>query len=106
MKDKVKKQVQGFVAFVREQGVMGLAIGFVLGGSTKELISSFVDDIIRPILNLLIGSTVGLEELAFYNIKYGSFLVSLIDFIMIAAVVYFVFKGFKLHRLDLKKETK
>ncbi|MBT6253995.1 hypothetical protein HOI83_02080 [Candidatus Uhrbacteria bacterium] len=106
MKQKVKKQVQGFVVFVREQGVMGLAIGFVLGGSTKELISSFVDDIIRPILELMIGSTTGLEGLTFYSIRYGSFLVASIDFLMIAAVVYFVFKGFKLHRLDLKKEKK
>ena len=106
IKLEAKRKVQGFVEFVREQGIMGLAIGFVLGGSTKELVTSFVDDIIRPVLNLFIGSTDGLQALEFRGILYGSFLVAIIEFILIAVVVYFVFKGFKLHRLDIKKKKK
>ncbi len=103
---KVKQKMHGFVEFVREQGVMGLAIGFVLGGSTKELVTSFVEDIVRPVIELFIGSTDGLASLAVGNIKFGSFLVAVLDFLIMAAVVYFVFKGFKLNKLDLKKEKK
>lgn len=99
--------MKGFLNFIREQGVVGLAIGFILGGSAREVVNSLVEDIIDPILGLILGVTDGLAEATFLlsgaEIRYGSFVSVLIDFAIVAAVVYFVFKGLGLDKLDLKK---
>ena len=94
----------GFIQFIREQGVIGLAIGFILGGAVGKVVSSFVTDVINPLIGLVFGSVDGLAEMAIGTIKLGSFLSALIDFGIIAAVVYFVFKGLKIDRFDAKKE--
>ncbi|NCO05077.1 MAG: MscL family protein [Candidatus Magasanikbacteria bacterium] len=94
----------GFIDFVREQGVVGLAIGFILGGAVSKLVSSFVTDLVQPVIGLILGSTEGLKSMSYASIKYGNFLSTLIDFILVAAVVYFGFKALRIDRLDKKKK--
>jgi len=105
-KKKKAKGLRGFVDFVREQGVVGLAVGFVLGGSVKEVVSSLVEDIINPLLGVVLGSGEELEravvELGSVEIMWGSFVSTLIDFMVIALVVYFGVRGLGLGRLDKK----
>jgi large conductance mechanosensitive channel len=96
--------MHAFLAFIREQGVIGLAIGFIMGGATSKVVSSFVADIVQPLLGLLIGSTDGLSAFAVGPVHLGAFLVALIDFVIIAAVVFYLFKGLKLDALDAKKQ--
>ena len=96
--------MKGFLTFIREQGVMGLAIGFILGGAVSKMVTSLVQNIIQPLLGYVIGSTEGLNSLAFGPITYGQFITALIDFLLIAAVVYFIFKGLGFDKLDKKKE--
>lgn len=97
---------RGFVVFIREQGVVGLAVGFLLGGAVSKLVSAFVTDIINPIIGGLIGLD-GLKGASFHigsaNFLWGDFLTTLIDFIIVAAVVYYGVKGLRLDRLDIKK---
>ena len=99
-----KNSMKGFLTFIREQGVMGLAIGFILGGAVSKMVTSLVQNIIQPLLGYVIGSTEGLNSLAFGPITYGQFITALIDFLLIAAVVYFIFKGLGFDKLDKKKE--
>ena len=99
-----KNSMKGFLTFIREQGVMGLAIGFILGGAVSKMVTSLVQNIIQPLLGYVIGSTEGLNSLAFGPITYGQFVTALIDFLLIAAVVYFIFKGLGFDKLDKKKE--
>lgn len=100
--------MKGFIQFIREQGVVGLAVGFVLGGSIAKLVTAVVTDLINPILGLLLGSVGGLKsaffEMGSAKIMYGDFLSSCIDFIVIALVVYYGVKGLGLDKLDKKKE--
>ncbi|MBU1033644.1 MscL family protein [Patescibacteria group bacterium] len=100
--------MKGFIEFIREQGVVGLAVGFILGGAISKMVSSLVNDIINPLLGVLLGSTGALAnsyfEIASVKIMWGSFLGSFIDFLVIAMVVYFGFKGLKLDKLDKKKK--
>jgi large conductance mechanosensitive channel len=103
---KIKQIHLGFIQFIREQGIVGLAIGFILGGAMNRVVSSLVNDMINPSIALLFGSTAELASLAYGNVRYGQFLVNLIDFVILAAVVYFVFRGLKLDRLDIKKDPK
>lgn len=95
--------IVGFVTFIREQGVVGLAIGFILGGAVSGLVKSFVDDIINPIIGLMFGSVEGLSEWMIGPVSIGSFVSVFINFVIVAAVVYFMFKGLRLDKLDKKK---
>jgi large conductance mechanosensitive channel len=100
--------MKGFLEFIREQSVVGLAVGFLLGGAVAKLVASFVTDIINPIIGLITGAAGDLKNASFQigpaSIMYGKFISSLIDFIIIAFVVYFVVKGLKLDKLDKKKK--
>ncbi len=101
--------MKGFIDFIREQGVMGLAIGFMLGGAASTVARSLVSDIVNPVVGIFLGKPENLKELKFTiagsEVLYGNFLSSLLDFVVIAIVVYYVFKGLKLDKLlDKKKE--
>lgn len=102
-----KTQLNGFMDFIRAQGVVGLAVGFILGGAVSKVVSSLVDDIINPILGVILGSAAGLAELSLKigdtQIMWGSFVSVIIDFAVIALVVYYGVKGLGLDKLDKKK---
>lgn len=85
---------------------MGLAIGFVLGASVNEVVKGLVTFVIDPLVGLIWNTSGGLSSLTVGVVELGAFLALIIDFLIIAAVVYFVFKGLGLDRLDLKKEDK
>lgn len=100
--------MKGFIEFIREQGVVGLAVGFILGGAVSKVVASIVTDLINPILAALIGAVGNLSDaylqLGTAKILYGDFISALIDFSVIAFVVYFGVKVLKLDVIDKKKE--
>jgi large conductance mechanosensitive channel len=99
--------MKGFLDFVREQGVVGLAVGFILGGAVAKLVSSVVNDLVNPILGIFLGAAGDLKtaylQLGPAKLMLGSFIGNLIDFLVIAFVVYFGVKALKLDKLDKKK---
>ena len=101
--------MNNFIQFIREQGVVGLAIGFILGGAVSELVKSLIADVINPVVGLLLGSVEGLKaaSVTFFGatIAWGDFASTLINFMVIAAVVYFGFNGLGLSKLDKKKDA-
>lgn len=98
--------MKGFLDFVRTQGVVGLAVGFILGGAVSTVVKSIVDDIVNPLIGILLGKAEGLMTatltVAGATVKYGSFINALINFVVIAAVVYFGVKALRLENLDKK----
>ena len=107
------KQVKGFADFIRTQGVVGLAVGLLLGTAVTVLVKSLIDNVIMPPIGLLLGSGDGLKGLTWTIgkagndpavIQYGTFLNDLINFMLIALVVYVVFHSLGLTKLDKKKE--
>lgn len=105
--ETIKGKVSGFMDFIREQGVVGLAIGFVLGGAVSKTVTSLVDNIINPLVGLLMGKVNLVDKMVVIGnatIKWGAFASTIIDFVIVAAVVYFGFKALGLDRLDKKKE--
>lgn len=102
------EKLRGFKDFIQEQGVVGLAIGFILGAAVGKVVSSFVNDIIMPLLSPILGAKEGIASahimIGDVALKYGNFISTLLDFIILAAVVYFVVKGMGLDKLDKKKE--
>src|SRR5689334_16941657 len=99
--------MKGFLQFIREQGVVGLAVGFILGGAVSKLVSGIVDDLINPLLAIGLNHIANLKDAYFKigasKILWGDFVNILINFIVIALVVYFGVTLLKLDRLDKKK---
>lgn len=109
---KAPKWLQGFTDFVREQGVVGLSVGLILGIGAKGVVDSLVANIFNPLIGLLYGG--GDFSAKYHCLKtvdgactsqlgYGSFVNALISFFIVAAVVYFVVKSLKLDKLDKVK---
>ena len=99
--------MKDFLQFIRQQGVFGLAIGFILGSSVSKVVTSLVNDIINPVLGVVVGSTKGLEKAALQfgqtKILYGHFISVLIDFLIIATIVYVLVKLLKVEIAGKKK---
>ena len=98
------QQVVGFIDFVRERGVMGLAIGFVLGGAVSRVTTSFSTDVVNPALSYFFGGTKHLSDIVIGEIAIGRFLAAVVDFLVLALTVYLIFKILRLDTLDKKKE--
>lgn len=107
-KGVAKEHVTGFLQFIREQGVVGLATGFLIGGAVSKVVTALVTDIINPLISIVFGSADGIKLAAIQvgdsKIMWGDFVSVTIDFLIVAAVVYFGFKGLGLDKLDKKKE--
>lgn len=107
----VSGRLAGFFDFVREQGVVGLAIGLAIGTQATEFVKTIVAGIISPIVDLLAGKD-GLQGLTWTvhvlertsTFDFGSIINGLIRFLAVALVVYIAFKILKLDRLDKKKD--
>ena len=104
----IQEQFKGFIHFIRTQGVAGFAIGFILGKAVSDLIGSFVNDIINPIVGLFLKNFGDLAALSVTIhgsvISYGKFISLFINFIILAAVVYFGIKKLS-DKLDQPKDA-
>jgi large conductance mechanosensitive channel len=119
-----KSTLGGFMEFVRTQGVVGLAVGLAIGTQANSTVKSIVEGFVNPLVGFIIGNPKGLVS-ATWNvigrdtrathywltlgsrelvIGWGLILSSLITLLAVAAVIYFVVKGFSLDKLDKKKE--
>lgn len=101
--------IRGFLGFIRERGVVGLAVGFIFGGAITKLVTAFVTDIVDPLIGLVFGVADRLQDevlvLGTARIAWGDFLVALIDFLLIAVVLFFLVKGLGLEKVDRKKPS-
>src|SRR3989344_5353694 len=90
---KAPSWLQGFVNFIREQGVVGLAVGLTLGLAAKGLVDSFVLNVVNPIAGVLYGGGGQLAEKSWClksvasqctnPLSYGAFANALINFLII-----------------------
>lgn len=100
-------QLAGFMQFIREQGIIGLAIGVVIGVAVNGTVDSIVKGFINPLVGLMLPADDKLEDAKFTilgsEFAWGSVVLSLINLLAVAAIIYFVVKGFKLHLIDKSK---
>ena len=95
-----------FATFIREKGVLGLAVGIIMGGTITKLVTSMVDNLLSPVIGALTGAAGNLSALEYtvplthIVFKYGAFLSDFIDFTAVIAVVYFVFIKSPLNKMD------
>ncbi len=106
------KIVKEFKEFVSKGNVIDLAVGIIIGAAFKAIVSSFVEDILMPFISLILGNidisalkavlrpAVGdAPELA---VRYGMFIQSALDFIIIAVVIFLFVKA--VNAMKRKKE--
>ena len=102
-----------FIEFINRGSVVDLAVGVAVGGAFTAIVNSLVDDIIMPIVGLIAGG-VDFTSLAiripnFFGtgdeavIAYGNFIQNVIQFLIIAWVIFLVIKG--MNRLNRRKDA-
>ena len=86
-----------FKAFTMRGNVIDLAVGVIIGGAFGKIIGSFIDDVITPLLlkpALEAANLTRLGELTIFGtVKYGNFLSAVINFIIVAFVLFLLIKG-------------
>ena len=94
-----------FKEFISRGNVMDLAVGVIIGGAFGKIVSSIVDDILMPIIGVIIGG-IDFSDLSIKvgdaTVKYGNFIQNVIDFLIIAVCIFFIVKIFS--RFTKKKE--
>ena len=92
--------IQEFFDFLKTFGIIGLAIAFVIGQASSKLVTAFVEDIVNPLVGLFLPSG-SLETLSanvtsvsgtMSEFKYGDLIANIIDFLIIALVVFVAYK--------------
>ena len=107
---KVTKKGKGFMGefkeFIMRGNVMDVAVGVIIGGAFSGIVTALTDDFINPLINGIGGAEVG-GTLKIYGgqvIKYGDFITAIINFLIMALVLFFILKGFnKLASLGKKE---
>jgi len=98
-----------FILFVRQQGVMGLAVAVVLGGAVQKVVTALVTDILTPLIGIVIGQKTNFATASVTIGKsvflYGDFVSNIIDFFIIAFAVYLLVKIVHADMLDKPKDS-
>lgn len=91
----MKKMLNEFKEFISRGNVMDLAVGVIVGGAFSSIVTSLVNNILMPIVGLLLGGKdfSGLSiTIKDARIAYGAFIQSIIDFLIVAACIFAVVK--------------
>ena len=101
----MKQFMQEFKQFIARGNVMDMAVGVIIGGAFSSITTSLINDIIMPLLGIFTGSISFASlsvEVGSAVIAYGSFLQAVLNFLVMAFVVFCLVKA--LNRLSQKKE--
>lgn len=102
-----KSLMQEFFDFLKTFGVIGLAIAFVIGAAASKLVTALVADIVNPLVGLFLpagdlqamqASITGTSG-AVSQFKYGDLIANIIDFLIIAFIVFLAYKQLSRYKL-------
>lgn len=106
-----------FKEFAVKGNVIDLAVGVIIGGAFGKIVSSFVNDVVMPPIGILIGgvdfkdlnlilkdatTNEAGEAIAAVTLNYGMFIQNVVDFVIIAFVIFLAIKG--INQMNKKKE--
>lgn len=97
--------VKEFKEFALKGNVMDMAVGVIIGGAFGKIVTSLVNDVIMPAI-LLVSPDTTLETLAWNGVKYGSFIQTIIDFLIISLSIFFAIRVLCKLRAKDKEEPK
>lgn len=109
---KITKEMNDFKKFISRGNVVDMAIGVIIGGAFGKIVSSLVNDILMPLIGVLLGG-LNFSDLSITvgnaAVKYGIFLQTIIDFLIISFSIFMMiklFEKFKKKEEPKKEETK
>jgi large conductance mechanosensitive channel len=98
--------LKDFKEFISRGNIVDLAIGLVIGAAFTSIINSLVDDIFMPIIGVLLGG-INIEGLAITigeaSITYGNFLMAVINFLLIALILFFIIRAMAAANKELQE---
>ena len=103
----IKKEADEFKKFISRGSVVDMAIGVIIGGAFGKIVSSLVNDIIMPLVGVVLG---GLDfsslsiKVGDATIAYGNFIQTIFDFLIVAFCIFLMVKLFERFRKKEKKE--
>ncbi len=105
--------VGGFVVFLREHAIVGLAVGFAIATQVQAMVKQLIASFIDPLYGLLFnGPKLSAKTLTLHwhgraqEFSWGAFVYSLIDFLFVLAVIYLIIKFFNLDKLDKPRKIR
>ncbi len=104
----MKNFIEEFKAFALRGNVMDMAIGVIIGGAFQAIIKSFIDNIINPLVGVVfqVDFSSVVIKLGAVNLMIGAFISSVINFILLAFVLFIMVKGInKLKKPEVKEEA-
>ena len=105
--EKIGKGASEFKQFIMKGNVIDLAVGVIVGGAFGKIVTSLVNDILMPVIDIIIGgidfSNLSID-IADAKIMYGSFIQQIIDFLIISLCVFLFVKIIGKFEKKYKKE--
>ena len=93
--EKINKQASEFKKFIMKGDVVDLAVGVIIGGAFGKIVTSLVNDILMPIIGVIIGG-IDFSNLSINfidaKIMYGSFIQQVLDFLIISLCIFIFIK--------------
>lgn len=92
-KVKMKKIMKEFMDFLKEYKIVGLALAFIMGTASTTLIKSLVENLVMPIVTPFVPDwKTSILEIGPFTFKWGAFTAELINFVILALVVFVIAK--------------
>lgn len=115
IKGKATSLIDEFKAFAFKGNIVDMAIGVIIGGAFGKIVTSFVNDIVMPCVTAIIAMAggkdmgEGLKSLSYITesgvtIPYGNFIGGVLDFLIVAVVVFLVMKKFLGFMQNMRKQ--
>ena len=106
--EKKKGFIAEFKEFALRGSVMDLAVGVIIGAAFQAIVNSLVEDILSPILGLVLQGNFSDLSIVLFDgrlvLRYGSFIMAIINFLLMALVIFLIIKGINALRNRGKKE--
>ncbi len=103
----MKKIIQEFKEFISRGNVVDMAVGIMIGAAFKAIVDSLVNNIISPIIGLIFQKDFSALAFNFWGVSigYGAFIMAIINFLIIALVLFIIIKLMNaIHNIGKKKE--
>lgn len=105
---KISKGASEFKTFISRGNVVDMAVGVIIGGAFGKIVTSLVNDVLMPVIGVFLG---GLDfsdliiKVGDATIKYGSFIQTIVDFLIVAFCIFMIVKLFESFKKKKEEDT-
>ena len=110
--DFINEPIEGFIGFLKEYAVVGLAVGFAVGSQAQQVVKQILSSFIDPSFQLIFGKVLSARTFTLHfqghsaDFGWGALLYSILNFLFVLAAIYTIIKIFKLDKLKKVEAAK